>query len=214
MTSSARRPETVRIAVFARAPVAGAVKTRLIPRLGEEGAARLHAALVRRALDSAVRAGAWPVELWCTPDARHPFFAGCASEFGASLHVQQGADLGRRMEHAFDRALGDNAALVLIGSDCPALSPGVIAKAAGALSSHDAVVAPAEDGGYVLLGLARPVPELFAGIAWGGPEVMAQTRARLAGAGVDCRELETFWDIDRPEDHARLEREGLLRAAS
>ena len=199
------------MAVFARAPVPGEAKTRLIPVLGAQGAARLHELLVQHALDTAVAANVGAVELWCAPDDSHPFFARCALEHGATLRRQLGADLGHRMGAAFDAALGHNAALVVIGSDCPALTPGVLREAAAALGAHDAVFAPAEDGGYVLVGLAAPVPGLFSGIEWGGATVMARTRARLAAAGTKWKELETLWDIDRPEDYARLEREGLLR---
>lgn len=202
----------MRVAVFAKAPIAGEVKTRLVPLLGPEAAARLHGELVRRALAVAREAGVGPVELWCAPDAGDPFLAACAREFGATLHVQQGAGLGERMEAAFQAALGENAALVVIGADCPALTPRALREAADALADHDAVVAPAEDGGYVLLGLAQAMPSLFNGIPWGGSQVMAHTRERLSAAGAKWRELETFWDIDRPEDYARLEREGLLRA--
>jgi rSAM/selenodomain-associated transferase 1 len=187
------------------------VKTRLVPALGAERAAALHEALVRRAIETAIRAGVGPVELWCAPDASHPFFKACVAEFGVALRGQRGADLGARMAEAFRAALCDNAALVLVGSDCPALPPRAVREGAGALASHDAVLAPAEDGGYVLVGLAGPDRGIFDGIEWGGSSVMAHTRARLERAGMTWKELETFWDIDRPEDYARLEREGLLR---
>lgn len=186
------------------------MKTRLVPVLGAQGSARLHAALVRRALATAVASGGEGVELWCAPDIRHPFFAECARDYGVRLREQQGADLGERMSCAFRSALGEGAALVLIGSDCPALTPGVLEEAATALASHEVVIAPAEDGGYVLVGLSGPDPGIFSGVAWGGPDVMAETRRRLEGAGTRWKELETLWDIDRPEDYARLAREGLL----
>jgi rSAM/selenodomain-associated transferase 1 len=210
MTSSERRPEA-RIAVFAKAPVAGAVKTRLAATLGAGAAASLHAELVRRALATAVAAHAAVVELWCAPDERDPFFARCAGEFPVRLRAQRGADLGARMRDAFESAFGEGATLVIIGADCPALAPTDLGAAIDALSRHDAVVAPAEDGGYVLIGLARPVPGLFDAMQWGAPGVMAETRSRLAAAGVSLKELGTFWDVDRPEDYARLMREGLLR---
>jgi rSAM/selenodomain-associated transferase 1 len=206
-------PREVRIAVFARAPVAGQAKTRLAPLLGAEGAAMLQADLVLRTLATATASAVGPVELWCSPDASHPFFARCAAELGVRLREQRGRDLGERMSAAFDAALGENAALVVIGSDCPALTPAVLREAAQALEAHDAVIAPAEDGGYVLVGLSRPDPGLFTGVAWGGSTVMAETRARLARGGRQWKELGTFWDIDRPEDYARLEREGGLRSA-
>lgn len=188
------------------------MKTRLAPLLGAQGAARLHEALVRRALETAARAAAGPVELWCAPDARHPFFASCAADFGARLREQRGPDLGARMAEAFRAALCDNAPLVLIGSDCPALTPGALREAGKALETHAAVFAPAEDGGYVLVGLAGPDRGIFDGIEWGRSEVMARTRARLRAAELSWKELATLWDIDRPEDYARLEREGLLQA--
>jgi hypothetical protein len=194
----------VHVAVFARAPVAGQVKTRLVPLLGPEGAARLHAALVRRALATAVQARIGPVELWCAPDDSHPFFARCAAEFGVTLHRQEGRDLGERMAHAFEHAFRGKRSLVLIGGDCPALQPADLGAAANALASHDAVIAPAEDGGYVLVALARALP-IFEGIAWGGAAVMAQTRARLEAAGACWHPLPTLWDVDRPEDYARLQ---------
>jgi rSAM/selenodomain-associated transferase 1 len=159
METSVPRPEQLRIAVFAKAPVAGAVKTRLAPLLGAEGAARLHRALVRRALGTALRAGV-AVELWCTPDAGDPFFTGCAREFGVRLRVQEGATLGDRMGHAI-AAGPPGVATLLIGSDCPALDAEDLLRAAGALATHDAVFIPAEDGGYVLVGLARPASAPF-----------------------------------------------------
>jgi len=174
MTPSAARPEA-RVAVFAKAPVAGAVKTRLAGILGPQGAADLHAELVRHALATAGASGA-AVELWCSPDARDPFFARCAADFGAVLREQEGAALD-------------------------------------SLAAHDAVLAPAEDGGYVLVGLSRPVPTLFDSIAWGGGDVMRETRSRLAAAGVHWKELPTFWDVDRPEDYERMIREELLGKA-
>lgn len=211
MKSSAPRPEA-RVAVFAKAPVAGAVKTRLASRLGAQGAADLHARLVRRSLATATASGA-KVELWCSPDARDPFFLQCAAEFGVALCTQAGADLGERMRGAFDAAFSDGCALVIIGGDCPALAPCDVRAAIDALAECDAVLAPAEDGGYVLIGLARPLPVLFEAIEWGGTEVMARTRERLAKAGMRWQELGTFWDVDRPEDYARMIDEGLLAKA-
>jgi len=209
MTSSARRAEGARIAVFAKAPVAGEVKTRLIPVLGATGAAALHAGLVRHALASAMRTRA-AVELWCAPDESHPFFQRCASQFGATLHAQRGGDLGARMKNAFDHAFAEGASLVVVGTDCPALTPAHLEEARAALIDHDAALAPAEDGGYVLVGLAREVPALFEGIEWGSAAVMGRTRALLDGSRVRWKELATLWDVDRPADYERLRREGLL----
>ena len=211
MTPSAARPEA-RVAVFAKAPVAGAVKTRLAGILGPQGAADLHAELVRHALATAGASGA-AVELWCSPDARDPFFARCAADFGAVLREQEGEDLGERMRRAFEEAFASGRALVIIGADCPALAAKDVRAALDSLAAHDAVLAPAEDGGYVLVGLSRPVPTLFDSIAWGGGDVMRETRSRLAAAGVHWKELPTFWDVGRPEDYERMIREELLGKA-
>jgi len=210
MTSNTPRPEAVRIAVFAKAPVAGEVKTRLAALLGPDAAAGLHAGLVRHALSTAVQSRVGAVELWCAPDANHPFFERCARDFGATLAPQEGADLGERMGKAFAQTLAAGSALIIIGSDCPALRTSHLRAAAAALHSHDAVIAPAEDGGYVLVGLSRKVPALFEGIEWGASAVMGETRRKLAASDIAWKELATLWDVDRPEDYARLQREGLL----
>ena len=199
----------IRIAVFAKAPVPGEVKTRLIPALGAEGAARLHRRLVRHALSVAraasAAAGPASVQLWCAPDATHGFFAGCAAEFGASLHAQGPGDLGERMARCF--ASGDGASL-LIGSDIPAMDAACLDAAAAALAEQDAVFVPAEDGGYVLVGLRAGLgtvrDAVFRDIEWSSARVMQQTRERLRAAGLRWRELPPLWDLDRPEDLARL----------
>lgn len=197
------------ILIFAKAPVAGAVKTRLIPALGGQGAARLHERLARHCIAQASAAGLCPVQLWCAPDAAHPFFAQCQKEFGVTLHTQQGNDLGTRMAHALSEAL--NSALpsaghsagyaVVIGTDCPALSAHDLGEALSALEEgYDAVLGPAEDGGYVLLGLRRVALELFENIPWGTEQVLGMTRARLKQLQWRWHELPARRDVDRPQD--------------
>ena len=192
--------EAPRIAVFAKAPVPGEVKTRLVPVLGAEGAARLHASLARHTLAAARETQPASLQLWCAPDVAHPFFGECGFRYHCELMSQRGADLGERMANAF----AASTPLVLIGTDCPALRASHLAAAWDALRSHDVVIAPAEDGGYVLIGLARPQSSLFAGMPWGDASVMARTRNRIAKAGLRCVELETLWDVDRPDDYRRL----------
>jgi hypothetical protein len=194
----------MRIIVFARAPVPGAAKTRLVPALGAEGAARLHARLVERTLATACAAGIGPVELCCAPDAAHPFFAACAARFCVALTAQGAGDLGARMH----RALAVDLPAVLVGSDCPALTPDVLHAAAAALrDDRDVVFAPAEDGGYALVAANRLRPGCFARIPWGSPEVMARQRSRLRACGLRWRELAPLWDVDLPSDLERLRRE-------
>ena len=197
-----------RIIVFSKAPQPGEVKTRLIPTLGAEGAAALHRRLVRHSLRAAQEAALGPVELWCAPDARHVFFQECARDFGVSLHSQGEGDLGERMRHAFEAALSRAERVILVGGDIPALSSQYLRDAERALgSNHDVVIGPAEDGGYVLIGLARSDAELFRGIPWGGPEVLKETRLRIAALAWRGLELPALWDADRPEDLERLPEE-------
>ena len=200
----------VDIAIFARAPVVGEAKTRLIPRLGAEGAAALQHAMIRRALQTALAANLGSVSLWCAPDCQHPAFIGCSEQFGVLLYPQRGADLGARMFHAFTRLCRRGEALV-IGTDCPALTVAELRAAAHALrEGSDAVFVPAEDGGYVLVGLRHAVASLFYGIPWGTDRVMDHTRERLHRAGLRWHELTPSWDVDRPEDIDRLRASGLM----
>jgi len=197
---SVRYPEA-RLLVFAKAPVPGEVKTRLIPALGAQGAAALQARLTRRAVETALAANVAPVELWCSPDDRHPFF----HELPVARRVQRGTDLGERMADALCTALAQSRFAILIGTDCPTLTDDYLRDAAECLAlGEDAVLGPAEDGGYVLIGLRRCEARLFEGIAWGTAEVLAATRARLAECGFHWHELPTLWDVDRVDDLARL----------
>ena len=197
-----------RVIVFARAPEPGKVKTRLIPALSAAGAAELHRRLVRHSLGAATGARLGPVELWCAPDTGDPFFRECERRLGVSLSAQGEGDLGARMQRAFESALARARRAILVGSDIPALSAQYLRDADQALvRGNKAVIGPAEDGGYVLIGLSRCDPELFRDIPWGGPEVMAETRRRIASLAWRSSELPVLWDVDRPEDLGRLPQE-------
>lgn len=190
--------------VFAKAPRAGEVKTRLIPALGSEGAAALHRHLVQRTLVTATDAGLGPVELHCAPDDGDPFLRDCGRRHGVALASQHGSDLGARLCHAFDRGLVRHSRVLIIGTDCPVLTAQNLRDAQAMLAEgDDAVLIPAEDGGYVLIGLARCDARLFDGIAWGSNGVLTATRERLKALRWRWRELEPLWDIDRPEDYRR-----------
>ncbi len=192
------------VLVFAKAPRAGHAKTRLIPLLGEAGAARLQARLCEHTLEQLVQ-GPWSLELWCAPDCQERFFQHCAQRYGLNLYRQRGEDLGARMSRALDQALARYRQVVIVGTDCPALGPTYVTQAFKALDeSCQAVIGPAEDGGYVLLGLSRPEPRLFTDIAWGTAKVYQETRERLAQMDWSWRALEPLWDVDRPADYARL----------
>lgn len=188
------------VIVFARAPVPGASKTRLIPALGAEGAATLHARMIERSIET-LAAATGTLQLWCAPDTRHPLFAEFANRHDLKLHTQCGDDLGARMYHALDAALRDHACAIIVGTDCPALTPADIEAAAQALQQGaDAVIGPAEDGGYWLLGLRAVSPTLFEDMPWGGDTVCAQTRAGIEALGWRCHALRTLADVDRPDD--------------
>jgi rSAM/selenodomain-associated transferase 1 len=188
------------IIVFARAPVPGEAKTRLIPRLGAWRAARLHASLTLRALRIARRTGE-EVELHGT--RRHSFFRNLDVPF----RLQRGKDLGERMYRALAKA---RKPAILIGTDCPVLTSADLRRALRWLRGGcEVVLAPAEDGGYALIGARRVSKHLFEDIAWSTPSVYVDTAKKLRG--YRWRALRTVWDVDRPED---LERLRSLRFAS
>jgi uncharacterized protein len=199
------------IIVFARAPVPGRAKTRLIPLLGPDGAAALQESMTRHGLAVGLKAGLGPVELWTADHPNHPFFRRCRRELGIGVHRQPEGDLGQRMAVAFEEALRRAPWALLTGTDCPCLKEADLQRAAEALvQGKEAVLAPAEDGGYVLLGLRRFNRALFEGIAWGSAQVLEETRSRLRALGWGWHEIRTCWDVDRPEDVGRLRREGFF----
>jgi rSAM/selenodomain-associated transferase 1 len=202
------------VIVFARAPVAGRVKTRLAVRLGAARAARLHAQLTSVALGIALASRCGPVELHVT--ARHAWLVHLARKHSVPLRLQRGADLGERMARAVRVGLRRAPCVLLMGSDCPELAPRELVRARRWLAGGaDAVLAPAYDGGYALIALARPADFLFHDVPWGGDGVYDETAARLRNAGWRLRTLDAVADIDRPEDLARLDRSPLsLRRAA
>ena len=203
----------VQVAVLAKAPIAGLAKTRLIPALGARGAARLQRQLTRSSVRCALDARIGPVTLWCAPHAQHRFFRALRRTTGVNCLVQSSGDLGDRMHTAFRLHCASGPSL-LIGTDCPVLRPSHLRKAARALiDGDDAVFYPAEDGGYVLVGLRRPQAALFDGMTWSTAEVMSETRARARSLGLRMREFETLWDVDTPDDLPRLESLSIEAAA-
>ncbi len=193
-----------RILIFAKAPEPGEVKTRLIPALGAVAAAELYRRLLLTTVARVTAAALCPVQCWCAPEPPHPFFEHLGARYGVSLYAQTGTDLGERMQRAAQSALEQARSVLLIGGDCPELGERHLRQALAWLSAgEDAVVGPAEDGGYVLLGLKRTDDLLFSAIPWGTEEVLGLTRQRLRVLGWRWRELETLWDLDRPSDLKR-----------
>lgn len=174
--------------------------------------------LTERAIATAMSAEIGPVELWCSPDCAHPTFQAFAAR-GVVLREQETGTLGERMHRALSHALGAGDCTVLIGSDCPSMTPQDLRDAAQILhTENDFAFVPAEDGGYVLIAVTPRVQpclhHVFDDVEWGTARVMDQTRERLGGLGGAWLELAPRWDIDRPEDYDRLLREqpGLLEA--
>lgn len=203
MTETSTRP----LIIFAKAPVPGQVKTRLIPALGPEGACDLYQKLLRHTLH---QTRAWPGEryLYCAPDTEHPLFRSLADEHRLILRQQRGEDLGERMAHALsDFPTG----ALLIGTDCPVLDCAHLFLASRALDTHDVAILPSEDGGYVLIGQRAPNPAPFAGMSWSHAQVLSDTQSRVATAGLSLWLGPTLWDLDEPADLPRLAETDLTR---
>jgi rSAM/selenodomain-associated transferase 1 len=193
----------VRVQVFARDPEPGRTKTRLIPALGADGACRCYLCLLDATLACVAAAAPDELELWSDRPPRSPLLRARARARGARVRVQAGADLGERMAGALEDALAAGALPLLVGSDLPGLRPAHLRAGAAALrAGADAVFAPAEDGGYGLVGLSRPWRALFRDVPWGTDAVMAVARARAAGGRLV--ELDPLWDLDEPADLERV----------
>lgn len=192
------------VAIFAKAPEPGKVKTRLQPAISQLQSADLQARLILETLDLTHRRRLCPVQLWCSPSTRHPVFLEALERFPVRLITQAGNDLGDRMDRAIKASLETSASVVLIGCDCPSLTLEDLIAALNALDrGSDVVLGPAEDGGYVLIGMKQPLPGLFRSMPWGTAEVLAETRSRIRNLGLRCFETRLQWDLDRPEDFQR-----------
>ena len=198
--------EAPRIVVFAKAPQAGLAKTRLIPALGAMGAARLARRLLDHALAQALGPDVGPVELCMSPGPDDAAWQGIALP-DKLLRTDQGeGDLGARMARAVRRVTAGphGQPIVLMGTDCPGLTAGIIGEAAAQLAHHDAVMIPVADGGYVLLGLRAECPSVFSDMAWSTSIVAAETQHRLAALGLSVWTGPTLHDIDEPADRVHL----------
>ncbi len=195
-----------RIIIFAKAPVSGRVKTRLAPALGEDGAAALARSMLLHTIKEASLAGVGRPELCADPPPSDPSWRDLIPQ-GLRISAQGEGDLGDRLARAARRALREDGAVLLIGSDCPALDRFRLCRAAADLRDHDAMIHPAADGGYVALGLRRYDASLFSGVAWSTSSVAKQTIERIRQLDWKLRIRETLRDVDVPED---LQEEGLL----
>jgi len=190
--------------VFTRAPVPGQTKTRLIPLLGTQAAAEFHQTVLLSTLAEANASDFGTVEIWCATENDHLFLKQCELDYACAMKIQQGNDLGEKMHHAIETTLEENTFVVLVGSDCPAITTDILNQSCQHLSNgKDAVLGPADDGGYYLIGLKKPNPCIFQDIIWGEANVAERTRQNFAGQGLDYVELEELPDIDTPDDYQR-----------
>ena len=194
-----------RLVVFAKAPQPGLAKTRLIPALGPEGAAALAGRLLDHALMQALASSMGPVELCMSPAPGDPAWETIRLPDAVRCQAQGEGDLGERMARAVHRVTAeDGQPVLLMGSDCPALTAAVIREAARQLQTHDAVLLPVADGGYVLIGLKSPCPELFTAMPWSTSAVADETLQRLAALGLTVWPGPLLHDIDEPADLCHL----------
>lgn len=190
----------VRIVIFAKAPLPGLAKTRLIPALGRQGAADLARALLDHALHEAVRSQVGAVELCVTPPATDAFWQGLHLPQAVHLTDQGEGDLGMRMARAAARVMAAGESVLLTGTDCPQLGAAQLQQAATALRQAEACLIPALDGGYVLLGLTRFDASVFSGVAWSTPSVWDETLDRLKRLHWRVTTQPALHDIDEPAD--------------
>ena len=196
--------------VFAKAPIAGHAKTRLIPKLGSAGAANLHQKLVRHTLDTLSNSNYWDTLLWCAGDMEHNFFRHCSANYDLKLFSQQGDDLGQRMYNAAKFSLQNYDSICIVGTDCPMLKSENISQAFDALKHIDVAFNPAEDGGYILIATNSIERNIFEGIQWGTSQVMTQSLGKAKQLNLNVKLLDTLWDVDIPEDLERPEMQAFL----
>lgn len=194
----------VRIVVMAKAPVAGFAKTRLIPALGAEGAAQLAQKMLSHTLATAMASKLGIVEICATPDTTDPAWQNLDLPNNIIWSAQGEGDLGERMARAAARTTRDGRAVLLIGTDCPAIDVFTLHEAAQALHNYDASLLPTYDGGYALLALKRFDNRLFENMPWSTSTVALQTLQRMVQIDCNVKLLRTLHDIDEPADIAQL----------
>ena len=196
-----------KLIIFTKAPVAGESKTRLIPALGKQGAAKLQRRMSHHVIGMAMQAELAEVELQCFPDSSHEFFLELLDKQCIELNRQQGKNLGERMANAIRNALSQHRYAIVIGTDAPVIDADYLKAAFQQLAQGTGVVlGPAEDGGYVLIGLSTFEPRLFENIDWGTEQVLQQTLDRIKQTGLSLYQMPVQWDVDNPEDLLKIQK--------
>lgn len=192
---------TGKILVFAREPIVGNVKTRLARSIGDQAALQFHQEIVTKTVEMAANSGLAELELHVSGNMEHPFFRTLADQYGMRICLQEGNDLGEKMFYALKQSLDHASYCILIGTDCPVMTADYLQQAFNMLEKGlDAVIGPAEDGGYVLIGASRVDISWFNNIDWGSQHVLAQSRQRLTANNARYEELQQLWDVDHIDD--------------
>lgn len=192
--------------IFTRAPIAGHTKTRLIPLLGEAGAAAFHNMILKNTLKKARASNYQTTALWCT--SADPDVQQYSQQHQMQLHIQQGADLGARMYHAIHTTLATYKFVTIIGSDCPALNTDILNQSHQYLyNGKDAVLGISKDGGYYLIGVRKADISIFQNIDWGSSSVSDKTQQNLRHINMDYAKLPQLADIDTVEDYRQYIRD-------
>ena len=187
--------------IFAKAPAAGQVKTRLCPPLTPDEAASLHGSIVLDTLECSRNARKLDRFLACSPSKQHPFFKAVGARHGVQLWDQVGHDLGMRMDQAFRSAFElEYQSTLLVGTDLPTLQSATLEQALRSLADYDIVLGPTLDGGYYLIGLKKPVPELFLDIPWSTDHVLSLTQQKAGALGLSITLLPQQRDLDTIDD--------------
>jgi len=188
--------------IFAKAPIQGFVKTRLIPNIGIKAATDVYVELLESVVNLAAKSG-YKIQLWCAPDQRHDCFQKMAKKHQFILRDQHGVGLGERMEYALEIGLKEAEKVVLVGADCPVFTEDYLAKAFGSLAKSDVVLGPAEDGGFVLIGCGKVQANMFNKVDWGRSTVLEQTLGAMHKVGLTSHLLPVLWDVDTLADVER-----------
>ncbi len=196
------QPADAALIIFAKSPVPGLVKTRLCPPLAPDEAATLHGSLVLDTLERTRHLQGVDRFLACAPSKQHPFFQTLGARQQIELWEQiPDEDLGKRMDDAFGAAFGRKYTYALmVGSDLPTIDGETIQQAVRALAEHDVVIGPSVDGGYYLIGLKQPTPELFSNIPWSTDQVSLLTQQIANHLGLSMKLLPQQRDLDTIED--------------
>ncbi len=204
----------IQLIIMAKAPLAGLAKTRLIAAIGEQESARLAESMLYRTIAQAQIAGIGTIELCVTPSKNSSVWSSLDIPKGIVVSNQVDGDLGERMSKAMLPSLSQGKAAIVIGTDCPALDASCLRDAGNSLATYDCCLTPADDGGYVLLGLKHISPNFFIDIPWSTPEVCRLTEQRILAAGKSLKRFNSLKDIDTADDLIYLPPELRSRAIS